>query len=292
MKRRDFVQQTALTSSLLLVHPPAMIKIKARHIGVQMWSVRDVADHDPKGTFEKLAGMGYAEVEGYRYENGMFYTYSPAAFAKLLKDVDLQMTSAHTGISLKHWDTSTHTLNDLAKKTIDDHAAIGVQQLICPYIDDEWRTTEYLKQLCELFNHVGEACKKSGIQFGYHNHDFEFKKLENKFIIDHILGQTDPTLVIWEMDLYWVKYANEDPAQWINQYGDRIHAFHVKDMANTSKRETIEVGEGNIDFESFFKLPGASKVSYYIVELEDYRTTSMEGVDLSLQHLKNILAKV
>jgi len=292
MKRRDFVQQTALTGTILLVQPPSMLRPKDKHIGVQMWSVRDAADKDPRGTLEKLSGMGYSEVEGYKYDNGLFYAYSPDAFKKLLKDVDLRMPSAHTGISIKHWDSSTRTINDLAKKIIDDHAAIGVKQLICPSIDEDWRTAEHLKQLCEVFNHFGEACKKSGIQFGYHNHDNDFKKVENKFIIDLVLQQTDPTLVIWEMDLYWVKYANEDPAKWINQYGERIHAFHVKDMADTTRRESVEVGEGTINFETLFKLPGASKVIYYIVELEDYRTTSMEGVDISLHHLKKILAKV
>lgn len=292
MNRRDFVQQTAITGTILLVQPPFMVKPKKRHVGVQLWSVRDVADKDPKGTFEKLVAMGYAEVEGHRYENGMFYTYSPVAFTKLLRDVDLRMTSAHTGISMKHWDSSARTINDLAKKTIDDHAAIGVQQLICPSIDEEWQSADQLRQLCDVFNHVGEACKKSGIQFGYHNHDADFKKIGNQYIIDEVLQQTDPGLVIWEMDLYWVKYANEDPAKWINQYGERIHAFHVKDMAATAKRETIEVGEGSIDFESLFKLSGASKVKYFIVELEDYRTTSMEGVNTSLQHLNTILANL
>ena len=292
MKRRDFVQQTALTGTILLIQPSSMFKPNDKHIGVQLWSVRDVADKDPKVTFEKLVRMGYTEVEGHRYDNGLFYTYSPLAFAKLLKDVDLKMTSAHTGISVKHWDSSNRTINDLAKKIIDDHAEIGVKQLICPSIDEDWRTADHLKQLCDVFNHFGEACKKSGIQFGYHNHDADFNKAENKYIIDLILQQTDPALVIWEMDLYWVKYANEDPAKWINQYGERIHAFHVKDMANTTRRESIEVGEGTIDFETLFRLPGASKVTYYIVELEDYRTTSMEGVDISLQHLKKILTKI
>jgi sugar phosphate isomerase/epimerase len=292
MKRRDFVQQTALSSALMLVLPPSLIKPKTRHIGVQLWSVRDVADKDPKGTLEQLAKMGYREVEGYKYDNRKFYSYSPVEYAKLLNDVGLKMTSAHTGISMNHWDPKTRTLNVLAKKTIEDHAAIGVQQLICPHIDEEWRTTENLKRLGDLFNHIGEACKKSGIQFGYHNHDFEFNKIEGQYIIDLILGQTDPSLVIWEMDLYWVKYANQDPAHWINQYGKRIHAFHVKDMAASEKRETIEVGEGNIDFESLFRLPGASRVKYFIVELEDYKTSSMEGVETSLHNLTSILAKV
>jgi len=292
MKRRDFVQQSTLSGTLVLMNPSLILKKKTKHIGVQLWSVRDAADQDPKGTLQQLARMGYKEVEGYKYENQKFYSYTPVEFAKLLKAVDLKMTGAHTGISLHHWDASSRTLNDLAKQTIDDHAAIGVKQLICPYIDEQWRTPENFKQLCEVFNQVGEACKKSGIQFGYHNHDFEFKKSGDTTFMDLLMKQTDPGLVIWEMDLYWVKYANEDPAHWIKRYGKRIQAFHVKDIADSPKRESIEVGEGTIDFEQLFKLPEASDVIYYIVELEDYRTTSLEGVEVSLRNLKSILAKV
>ncbi len=292
MNRRDFVEQGVLTGTFLLFLPSYMMNSKTRHVAVQLWSVRDVADQDPKGTLEQLADMGYTEVEGYKYQEGKFYTYSPKAYKKLLDDTGLKMTSAHTGITFSHWDAHSHTLNDLAKKTIDDHAAIGVQQLICPGIDPEWWTTDDLRQYGDIFNLLGEACKKSGIEFGYHNHDYEFKKIEDRYMIDHILAQTDPDLVYWEMDLYWVKYANEDPATWIKAYGPRIHAFHVKDMANSQMRETIEVGEGIINFETLFKLPGASQVKYYIVELEDYRTTSLEGVKTSLQNLKKILTQL
>jgi len=291
MKRRDFTQQAAFASSLLVLNPQSLIKKKSKHVGIQLWSVRDAADLDPKGTLQRLAGMGYKEVEGYKYENQKFYSYTPTEFNKLLKEVGLKMTGAHTGISLNHWNASSRSLNDLAKKTIDDHAAIGVKQLICPHIDEQWRTAENFKQLCEVFNLVGEACKKSGIQFGYHNHDFEFKKSNGSTMMDLLMQQTDPELMIWEMDLYWVKYATEDPAVWINRYGKRIKSFHVKDMADTSGRESIEVGDGIIDFEHLFKLPGASGVIYYIVELEDYRTTSLEGAEISLRNLNKLLAK-
>jgi len=292
MKRREFVQYSTLTGSLMLAQPSFLVNRKKRHVGVQLWSIRDAADKDLIGTLEQLARMGYTEVEGYKYTDGKFYGYTPTDFSKVLKHAGLKMTSAHTGVSFQHWNDQTHQLNDLAKKTIDDHAALGVKQLICPYIDEQWRTTDHFKQIAELFHQMGASCKMSGIQFGYHNHDFEFKKIDGSYIIDFILGQTDPTTVIWEMDLYWVKYANEDPAKWIHQYGERIRAFHVKDMADSPKRESIEVGDGSIDFERLFKLPEAAHVDYYFVELEDYRTTSMEGVATSLHRLDEILARV
>jgi sugar phosphate isomerase/epimerase len=289
MNRRDFVQQSTFTGTLMLLDPMSLLSAKAKRIGVQLWSVRDVVEKNTRRTLELIRKMGYPEIEGYKYDNGMFFNLSPSDYKQMLIDLDLKMTSSHTGFSMKHWDVKEGKLNDLAKKTIDDHAAVGVEQLICPGIDKELRTTESIKSLCEVFNHVGEACRKSGLQFGYHNHDYEFYPLEGRYMIDLILGQTDPALMVWEMDLYWVTFANEDPIRWIQQYGKRIHAFHVKDMAKTAKRESIEVGDGTIDFESIFKDPGAAKVLYYIVELEDYKTSSMEGINISLQHLKKIL---
>ena len=292
MKRRDFFQQTAMAGTVMAMDPKSLFLLKPKHIGVQLWSVRDVVEKNTQRTLELIGKMGYAEVEGYKYENGLFFNLSPSDFKKLLSDTGLKMTSAHTAINMKHWDYKSQKISDLAKKTIEDHAAVGVEQLIVPGIDKELRNQDSIQTLAEIFNHVGEACKSSGIQFGYHNHDYEFYPIDGRYMIDLVLGQTDPALVVWEMDLYWVSYANEDPARWIQQYGKRIRAFHVKDMANTPKKETIEVGNGVMDFVSIFKDPGAAKVVYYIVELEDYKTSSMEGINISLQGLKKILAQV
>jgi sugar phosphate isomerase/epimerase len=292
MNRRNFVQQGSVAGTYFLLQPPLMMKSFSGHIGVQLWSVRDVADLDPKGTLEQLVSIGYPEVEGYNYRDGHFYSFTPKAFNQLLDDIGIKMTSAHTGITLDHWDRSRRTINDLAQKTIEDHAAIGVRQLICPSIDEPWRSPTSLEVYGEIFNQMGEACKKAGIQFGYHNHDFDFSQVEGKALIDYLLEKTDPSLVIWEMDLYWVTFAHEDPVSWINRYGSRIQAFHVKDMARSPKRESIEVGAGIIDFETIFKLPAAANVKYYIVELEDYRTTSLQGVAESLPPLKRLVNKM
>lgn len=292
MKRREFVQHTVTAGALCYADPIQLAIMNKKHIGVQLWSVRDVADLNPAGVLERLAAMGYREVEGHQYADGKFYSYSPAEFRSVLKQADICMTSAHTGIDLHHWDKSTRTLSQLAHTTIRDHAAIGVKQLICPWVNEEWRKAENFKTLCEILNAFGKACKSEGLQFGYHNHDFEFHKTDGIAMLDHLMNMTDPEYVVMQLDLYWVAYAKEDPAYWIDHLGDRIHAYHIKDMADTSKRETIEVGEGVIDFVSLFRLPTSKKVRYYIVELEDYKTNSMQGVEVSLQNLKRILKQV
>ncbi|MFZ1676020.1 MAG: sugar phosphate isomerase/epimerase [Saprospiraceae bacterium] len=289
MQRRDFIQQAAITGGILMLSPSELYKVKARHIGLQMWSVRDYADQDPLGTITKLAAMGYKELEGYKYADGKFYNWTPKEFKTQLKHLGLKMLSAHTAVNLQSWNAQNHSLSDGMKHSIDAHAELGVKQLLCPHVDKEHRNAEDMKALIDILNHVGVACKKAGIQFGYHNHDFEFVKTDDKYLMDSILQGTDPGLVIWEMDLYWVKFAHEDPIQWIKKYPGRIHAFHVKDMANTAGHETIEVGDGTIDFADIFTHSKEAGIKYYFIELENYRTTSIDGVEKALRNLKSIL---
>lgn len=289
MKRREFIHQTTIMGSALILSPSELNSYKVKHIGLQMWSVRDFADKDPSTTLAKLAAMGYKEIEGHKYENGKFYHWTPAEFKHELKNIGLKMPSAHTKIDLKSWDEQHQSLTDSMKQCIDAHAALEVKQLLCPHIDQEYRSLEDVKKLSDILNHVGMACKKAGMQFGYHNHDFEFVKEDGKFMMDHILERTDPDLVIWEMDLYWVVFAHEDPIAWIKKYPGRIHAFHVKDMSDTPARESIEVGDGIIDFAKIFNYSKSAGVKYYFIELEHYRTTSLDGVEKSLNNLKKIV---
>ncbi len=289
MKRRNFMQDTAIAGSLFMVLPSALYSSKAKHIGLQMWSVRDFADIDPLGTITKLAKMGYKELEGHKYADGKFYNWTPKEFKTHLNDLGLKMPSAHTKIDLQSWDVPQNDLTDAVKKCIDAHAELGVKQLLCPHIDKEFRGLEDIKKLTDILNHVGTACKKTGIQFGYHNHDFEFVKTNGKYMMDLILERTDPKLVVWEMDIYWVTFANEDPIAWIKKYPGRICAFHVKDMANTPARETIEVGDGTINFAKIFTHSKEAGVKYYFVELENYKTNSLDGVEKCLKNLKSLL---
>lgn len=201
------------------------------------------------------------------------------------------MPSAHTAVDLKSWDNQHKSLTDAMKICIDSHAAIGVKQLLCPHIDKDFRGLEDVKKLTDILNHMGVACHIAGMQFGYHNHDFEFVKADGKYLMDHILERTDPDLVIWEMDIYWVTFANEDPIGWIKKYPGRISAFHVKDMAKNPPHETTVVGEGVIDFEKIFSYSKLAGLKYYIVELEHYKTTSLDGVRESLKNLKGILKR-
>jgi sugar phosphate isomerase/epimerase len=288
MKRRDFVKNASLTAAAL-AFPGAMTAMKGKkgHLGLQLYSVRDDMKTDPKGTLKKLATIGYKEVEGAGYNNGKFYGFTPKEFKSILLDNGLTMPSGHTGFTSDNM--VAQGLNDNWKKTVADAAEVGQKFVISPWMADKDRTPDGLKKLCEGFNRAGEYGKTMGQGFGYHNHDFEFKKSGEELIYETLLKNTDPKLVTMEIDLYWVVYAGSDPFDWFKKHPGRFELYHVKDLAKTEKRETVEVGEGSINFAEIFKMDKLSGAKYHIIELEDYKTTPLQGVEVCYKNLAKLL---
>ena len=284
--RRDFFKNGALAAAgfALLTNDlwAGPKKPMPRNIGVQLWSVREDMGKDAKGTLEKVAKMGYKQVEGFGYADGKFFGVPTADYAKLLKDNGLKMPSAHLGMSSK--DYTNGIMSDAFKKGVEDAKKVGQKYVICPYMVDEDRTKG--KLMAEMFNKAGEHCKAMDMKFGYHNHDFEFKEYEGVTMYKTLLDNTDKGLVTFEMDLYWVKYAKQNPMDWFKKYSGRFTHFHVKDH-DPIKNVSVEVGEGDINFQEIFnnKLSGAK---YFIVELEAFKRTPLEGIEISLNNLKKL----
>lgn len=261
-----------------LVHPPVA------HLGVQLWSVRDDMNKDAAGTVKALAKMGYREVEGFGYAEGKMFGMSIADFSKLLKDNGISMPSSHVSFTSKSYDFTAKMLTDAAKKSIDDAASIGQKYVICPYMVEEDRGR--IADMINVYKAAAEYVKKAGMRFGYHNHNFEFEKRgpDNRLLIEWLLHEIDPKMMTMEMDIYWVSFAKYNPLDLIRLYPGRWELCHVKDMAKTEKRESIEVSDGSIDFVSIFKQSQKAGLKYYIVELENYVTTPLEGVKRSRQN--------
>ena len=284
--RREFLKTSALSvagfsllSSELWAGPK---KPMPRNIGVQLWSVKEDMMKDAKGTLEKVSKMGYKQVEGFGYADGKFFGVPTNDYAKLLANNGLKMPSAHLGMSSK--DYVNGGMSDAFKKGVEDAKKVGQKYVICPYMVDEDRTKG--KLMAEMFNKAGEHCKTLGLKFGYHNHDFEFKEYDGVTMYKTLLDNTDKGLVTFEMDLYWVKYANQNPGDWFKKYPGRFTHFHVKDH-DPVKNVSVEVGEGDINFQQIFnnKLSGAK---YFIVELEAFKRTPLEGIEISLNNLKKL----
>ena len=291
MQRRRFLEVSALgAASLALPQPLLSESLKpVKNLGVQLWSVREDMSKDAVGTIKALSKMGYRQVEGFGYDNGKIFNMPLADFYTLLKDNGMTMPSCHVMFTSKSYDYTANSLTDAAKKTLDQLAAVKQPYVVCPYMVEEDRSRA--ADMTKMLQAAAEYAKKAGTRFGYHNHDFEFttKGPDGRLLMEWILHEVDSKLLAMEMDLYWVCFAKNNPLDWFRLYPGRWELCHVKDMAKTEKRETIEVGDGSIDFSGIFKKSTQAGLKYYIVELENYKTTPMQGVERARNNFVKII---
>ena len=250
LSRRKFVVNGSLSlagtmffSNNLFANTSAM----KTTLGIQLYSVRDDMKKDPLNTLKQLAAMGYRNVEHANYVDRKFYGYTAIEFKKVLDDLGLQMPSGHTVMSDKHWDKATNDFTDVWKQTVEDAATVGQRYVISPWLDESLRKNyDDLISFLDVFNKSGELCKKSGLKFGYHNHDFEFKySLNGTRIYDIILDKTDPALVLQQIDIGNMYGAGGRALEILKKYPGRFESMHVKDEIKATNK-----GEMNDNFES------------------------------------------
>jgi sugar phosphate isomerase/epimerase len=276
--RREFLLTTAAFAAATMLLPMAACAQEKKVIGLQLYTVRDKIQQDLKSTLEKLAKIGYNSVEaaGYSVTDGTFYGMAPKAFIDLLNSLGMPLTSSHTVFEL-----------DSAEKVIADAAASGAKYIIYPYLSDQFRTNlDGWKATAEKFNKMGEIAKKNGIKFGYHNHAFEFVKMEDQISYDLLLTQTDPSLVTFEMDLYWVTRGGHNPVDYFKKYPGRFDLWHVKDMVKTEDMFFAPVGSGRMDFAGIFAEKKVAGMKYFYVEQDSFKDLDpMESVEMSYKYL-------
>lgn len=252
LSRRQFLKASALTFTGILMHQSDVFSQTKQKIGLQLYTLRDQLPQDLEGTLKKVAAMGYREVELFGYTDGKFFGKSAKEFRSMLQGLGLSAPSGHYGTGNSR-PTVKGTLTNDWNKAVDDAAQVGQKYMICAYLEpQERKTLDDYKRHAELFNKAAEVCKKSGLQFGYHNHDFEFVSLEGQIPYDLLLKNTDPKLVQMELDLYWISFAGKDPVSYFQKHPGRFPLWHVKDMEKSAERSFAEVGRGTIDFQRIF----------------------------------------
>ncbi|HEX5081961.1 MAG TPA: sugar phosphate isomerase/epimerase [Blastocatellia bacterium] len=248
---------------------------KLASIGVQLYTVRGQMEKDFEDPFKQIAAIGYKEVEFAGY-----YNKSPKDVLAVLNRYGLTAPAAHVPLA---------TIQTNIDQAIEAAKAIGHKFLICPYLEDkDRRTLDDYRRHAEAFNRAGEACRKAGIQFGYHNHDFEFEAKDGKLPYDLLLEQTDKDLVKMELDLYWISKAGQNPLAYIDKYKDRFALFHVKEMDKTPKRGITEVGRGVIDFKTIFAKTPAGAIKHYFVEQDTCPGSPFDSIKVSFDYLKQL----
>jgi sugar phosphate isomerase/epimerase len=244
---------------------------KLKKIGIQLYSVRDMMKADLPGTLRKVAAVGYKEVEFAGY-----FGRTPAQIKELLKKNGLTSPSTHIPIE---------TLEKDSVRAFADAKAIGHQWVTVPWIPEERRkTADSWKQITTLLNQLGPQAKAAGLRLAYHNHDFEFKTVDGIKPYDMMLSQTDPSLVDFEMDLYWVTFAGNDPLDYFNRFPKRFALVHVKDSAGPPDNKMVDVGKGKIDFRAIFAQSDKAGIKHYFVE-HDQPTDPMATLRNSYKYL-------
>ncbi|HEY5916437.1 MAG TPA: sugar phosphate isomerase/epimerase [Chryseolinea sp.] len=295
--RRDFIKKGAFTllGSSVIANSLLAAKPAKQLTGLQLYSVRDEMKTDPLGTLKQLSAMGYKHVEHANYVERKFYGYAAKDFKKVLGDLGLQMPSGHTVMGKPHWDDSKKDFTDLWKYTVEDAAVVGQEFVISPWLDENLRkTADDLKRYMEVFNKSGELCKKSGMKFGYHNHDFEFSvKLDGKTVYDLMLQNTDPDLVIQQLDIGNLYNGGAKAIDIVRQYPGRFESMHVKDeikSADTShgEYESTVLGKGIVNVKEVIDLGKKSGgTKHFIIEQEAYQgKTPIDSVKEDLEVMK------
>ena len=290
VSRRKFIKKSALTvAGISLLSRDLFAASKSQELlGVQLYSVRDDMKKDPLGTLKQVASAGYKNVEHANYVDRKFYGYSAKEFKKVLTDLGLRMPSGHTVMGRQHWDEGKKDFTDSWKYTVEDAAMMGQQFVISPWLDESYRKNyDDLKAYMEVFNKSGELCKKAGMRFGYHNHDFEFKEsLNNQKVFDIILQNTDPSLVIQQLDIGNMYHAGGIALDIMKQYPGRFSSMHVKDEIKAATKgemggeyESTVLGKGIIPVKEIVDLGRKSGTIHFIIEQESYQDkTPMQSI--------------
>lgn len=285
-QRRDFLKTAATLSSGVLLtklmgcNPSSKVSGGKKPFGLQLYTLRDDMAKDPKGVLKQVASFGYKQIESFEGKDGMFWGMGNTGFKSYMDELGMTIVSSHCDIN-----------KDFERKA-GEAAAIGMKYLICPAIGKQ-KTLDDYKKAAEKFNDRGEICKKAGLRFAYHNHEYSFTKQDAQFPQDIMMQNTNAGLVDFEMDIYWVVTGGQDPIAWINNYPDRFRLFHIKDRKKNASPETraafAELGTGKINFAEIVKVAKMKGDPYLIVEQDQTDTTPLVAVQRNAEYMKDLV---
>ncbi len=258
------------------------------HLGLQLYSLRAQTKESTTGALDLAKSYGVKEVE---LAGTGTPPMAPEKFAAELKSRGLVPVSAHFGYGLLEKD---------AAAVIRDAKILGVKFVVVPYPPlgaDKIFSEELAKKTAAKFNEWGAACKKEGIRFGYHPHGLEFRPTaagNGETVFDILVRETNPDLVSFQMDVYWVYYAGQDPVKLLEKYPKRWVTLHIKDMlkglatgvhtGGTPPTAKVPVGQGQIDYASVLRAAQKIGVQHYF--LEDETPTPLQSIPDSFKYLK------
>lgn len=295
--RREFLKITTAGSFGMMMlgtgacKSAAAAELESYSVGLQLYTVRDAMSADVAGTLKKVSDIGYKNLELAGYSNGKFYGYAPAEFRKMVNDLGMDVLSSHTQVE------AAGITMDNAKFMADAHAELGVKYCVQPWVEEVDRTIDSYKKMIGDWNQVGGIMKNAGIQFGYHNHNFEFATVDGLVpYYDIFMPEMDADLITMELDLFWASKAGQDPVAMFNKYPGRFQLLHFKDMRTEEapffdviKDDVCSVGEGVIDFKKIWAAREVAGAKYLFVEDDNQGNGKpFEGIETSIKNLTHI----
>jgi sugar phosphate isomerase/epimerase len=278
--RREFISST-LAALSLAAHSEYQ-QSRLRPIGAQLYTVRTLVAKDLPGVLASIRQIGYEEVETY----WDVYSHPAPELKRMIHDHGLRVPSGHF---------------DYARLDgkIDYAAALGVEWMICPMLPEAMRLSlDGFKQAADQFNNWGERIKHAGMRFGFHNHNYEFRRFGGTTGYDTLLSFTDPDLVCLEMDCYWMAEAGQDPVQMLMRLGKRVQLLHLKDrlagfppsvVMDQNAEHFAPVGEGTLDWRSILHAASANGIRHMYVEQDLGPPPPLEALRISYENLQKLL---
>ena len=267
--RRQFMKLgTALAGSALLGN--RLLADDGHYpFGIQLFTVRQDMQRDVDDVLTQLAGFGYHQIQSFEGARGMFWGRSPRAFREFINDLGMELVASHCNV------------NEGFERKAEQAAEAGMAYLVCPLIGPQQSLDGY-RRWADEFNRFGEICRRAGLRFAYHNHAYTFGLQDGEYPQDVLMRNTDPSLVDYELDMYWVDVAGADIEQWLQKYPGRFVLGHVKDRmageVGEPANESVILGTGTIDYPHLLPAAHSAGMRYFLVEQEAYRgTTPMDS---------------
>lgn len=282
LTRRKFVGNAAAGLAGLALERAAFAKPAERPIGVQLYTVRSILPKDVAGTLQAIRKIGYQNVETFVAE----YKMSAKDLRQAIVDAGLTVPSAHFGY------------NDFESR-FDYAKELGVECIVCSSIPKAIAdSADGYKRGAEQYSKWAERAKSMGMRFGFHNHDAEFQPYGDVTGFDVLMKYTDPALVQWQMDCYWVAQAGHDPVAMLRQYGHRIQSLHLKDRkpnvptsfsTGPAAAHFTEVGEGTLDWKAIFPLAASDHIQWMFVEQDQTDKPPLESLQISYRNIEKLM---
>ncbi|WP_416147941.1 sugar phosphate isomerase/epimerase family protein [Salipaludibacillus sp. HK11] len=245
-------------------------------IAVQLYTLREEMENDPKQTLRTVADLGFDGVE--------FAGYGGLSVEEMKETID------HLGLKAASSHVPLAVLKEDLVGAIKEQKILGSKYLVVPFLMEDGRSEEDYQALIAFLQEAGKTCKREGIRLCYHNHDFELDVLptDGRQALTAIFDETNRDDVMTELDVYWLKKREEDPLEWVQRYKGRTPLVHLKDMTTDDEKFFAELGTGGVDIEAITKLAMTQPIEWWVIEQDVSRKSPLESIAISMKYLKQI----